>query len=244
MKRVDAPRDLGWEAMKQGDYEKAIVLYEIQAAERAKLGQVSDAILNNKATALTCLEKYEDARRVYADQQADYEKRKAPFSARLRLSVATWLCGARADAIELATAEIDAIHLGKTGYLSSEFGVEEGRILLYFAAVSKDQDAIEHAMAHLKQLRAKPLGQSSPPGILDFLLNDIAEDEARALVRARATSVVLSRDEMVLDFCVAIKAVLKHGTSAAAPSFRAIAEKPNPLLLHEWYLARAESRHA
>jgi hypothetical protein len=242
MNDVRTPRDKAWEAMERGDYETALTLYE----KRAKKEPNELAWINNKASACFCLEQYEEARSALADAQRKLEQRASPYSERARLAIATWLCGDRSRAIEILRIETEAILRGKTKYLTISFGADEGAYLFYFGAAMKDQDTMESACDYLERLGRKRFFKGSwPPGLADYLFDKVTDAEIRdTLIKEpygeEARPILLPRDLMKLDFWRAMKVHAHDGKRASRRLYSRIAETPNPLLLDEWYLARAE----
>jgi hypothetical protein len=247
MNELHTPRDEAWEAMKRGDYEAALMLYDAKAAREP--GSVTH--LNNKAYAALSLERFDEARDILANLQRGYERTAGPYSGRAKLAVATWLCGETANAIEILRVELAAIERGSTGYLDDGFGVNEGEIFYYFGAAISDPRTIDTARRYLEGRNRKPLGKSWPPGLLNYLLDIASEEETFEIIRGGAVSedasemarsTLIPRAEIKFDFCRAIKAHARAGKHAAQPIYVEIASRPNPILTYEWYLSRAEAK--
>lgn len=241
------PFDEAWEAMRRGDYEVALKLYDAMAAREP--GIVSH--LNNKAYAALSLERFDEARDILADVQRGCERTAGSNSGRTKLAVATWLCGDTADAIEILKAELAAIESGKTGYLDDGFGVNEGEIFYYFGAALSDPRTLDAAQRYLEGRNRRPLGRSWPPGLLNYLLDVASEEEAFKIIRGEtvaadasemARSTLVARAKIKFDFCKAAKAHAREGKSTAQKIYAEIASRPNPILTYEWYLSRAEAK--
>ena len=242
--------------MTRGDYALALELYD----KEFKRHPDKDLI---KVEAWLHLRRFEEARSALADAQHRKEELSAPQSHRTDLAVATWLCGERQLAIEILKTECDAILRGKTGYLNSSFGTEEGSYLFYFGAATKNVDVRRHACAYLEKLGRKRfyMGSPWPPRLHDYfrnrlsdvgmqkLIGRIREERSRRFVvfnrtpeevdAARALS--QAQDAAKMDFWRAIRLHAREGKRAARPYYKRVCDAPPTLLLSdEWHLARAE----
>jgi hypothetical protein len=258
MKGAKPLRDKAWEAMTQGDYALALELYD----KKFRRHPDKDLI---KVRAWLHLGRFEEARSALADAQHRKEERSAPQSYRTDLAVATWLCGKRQLAIEILKIECDAILRGKTGYLNSSFGTEEGAYLFYFGAATKNVDVRRHACAYLEKLGQKRffMGNPWPPRLHDYfrnrlsdggmhrLISRIREERSRRIVVFNRTpeevdavrALTQAQDLAKMDFWRAIRLHAHEGKRAARPYYQRVSDAPPMLLLSdEWHLARAETK--
>ena len=238
-----------WHLMEAQRFEDALAAYGDALLKRPEPGTAPVyAIYANRAIALICLDRFEEA-----IQNMDLAQQNAPDNYWDELAVLHWLCGRRARAQELLTNAMEAIQRGDP--ISRDFagGAGPGLLLWYMSVTLQDSDAMDRSKQYLQWLVQTSRYRLWPMPLAEFIVAQRSADEllpivtkkislAKALtVATRRKNILMRRRLSQVFFYQAVQARLRKAESEAMDLFNQVVALKDPIIEMEWHLARAEA---
>ena len=234
---------------------------EAVAACRQRLSVNADDIgaINTMADALCALEKYEEALPLYERLDAD-EKGRPNITPghpgrQMDISCLYWFMADRPKAIALMRGMVDGILDGSI-QRSTDIagGMTQGLLLRYMGATANRPDQAGFASDYMRKRARKNFPDSWPNPVARYCLGEISFGALLAAATGQqelpqATDVarvkLLSRRRLcVALFHDGVKGRIQGDEEGCLARMRECYALENPLIEHEWYLARYEVEHA
>lgn len=211
------------------------------------------------ADALVALERYEEALPLFERIDA-HEKARANITPghpgrQMDISCLYWFMGDHTKAIALMRGMVDGILDGSIQYSADiAGGMTQGLLLSYMGVTAHCSDQVTFALDYMRKRTRKYFPDSWPNPVVRYYLGEISFGDllAKATVQqelAQAVEVarvkLLSRRQLcVVLFHDGVKSRIQGDEGRCLARMRECYALENPLIEHEWYLARYEVERA
>jgi len=211
------------------------------------------------ADALLALERYKEALPLYERVDAD-EKGRPNITPghpgrQMDISCLYWLLGDRQKAIAVMRDLVDGILNGSIQYSTDiAGGMTQGLLLSYMGATAQRLDQMAFALDYLRKRTRKYLPDSWPNPVARHYLGEISFGDLLAAATGQqelpqavdvARAKLLSRRRLcVALFHDGVKSRIHGDEAGCLVRMRECHALENPLIEHEWYLARYECGQA
>jgi hypothetical protein len=226
-----------WDAI--GEYDRLI-----------KSGQASVPDLSNKATALLCLGRFDEALDVMKVIDEIDEARGGGRADPRQIGVVLWLMDRRDDAITAFRRSVAGVLDGSIAYTDFAGGASQGLLLWYAGVATGDPVVVEEATAYLAKIFRKGFFGAWPGPVAVYILGNATEEDvlekatgSPSLERSleNADSDILANRQLVQALFYLSLKHREDGDEAEANRLMALcADRANPHLEMEWFLAQAE----
>ncbi len=210
------------------------------------------------ADALVALERYEEAIPLYERLDA-YDKRRPKVTPghpgrQMDISCLYWFLGNRSKAVALMRGLADGILDGSIQYGRDVAGMMQGLLLYYMGATVNQPDQTAFALNYMRSRLKRVMTDPWPAPVARYYLGEISFSEVLTAATgerelARATDVarvdLLSRRHLCgALFHDGVKSRVQGAEDQCLARMRQCYALENPLIEHEWYLARYEVEQA
>ncbi len=211
------------------------------------------------ADALVALERYEEAFPLFERIDA-HEKARANITPghpgrQMDISCLYWFMGDHTKAIALMRGMVDGILDGSIQYSADiAGGMTQGLLLSYMGVTAHCSDQVTFALDYMRKRTRKYFPDSWPNPVVRYYLGEISfgdllakatgqQELAQAVEVARVK--LLSRRQLcVVLFHDGVKSRIQGDEGHCLTRMRECYALENPLIEHEWYLARYEVERA
>ncbi len=235
---------------------------EAVAACRQSISMNPDDIgaIDTMADALRALERYEEALALYERVDA-YEKGRPNITPghpgrQMDISCLNWFMGDRRKAIALMRGLADGIIDGTIQYSTDVAGgMTQGLLLCYMGATASRPDQMAFAMDYMrKRLKGRFVSKYWPAPVARYYLGEISFSDLLTAATGQgeltqATDIARVRLLNRRQLCSAlfhdgVKSRVQGAEDQCLARMRQCYALENPLVEHEWYLARYEVAQA
>jgi tetratricopeptide (TPR) repeat protein len=240
------PVDPDWRLMELGQYEAAAERFLHRAIEEDHA-----AYFRNRAVALICLRRYDDAFKAY--EEADKKERsRARMHTRdlAEMGLCLWLADDRRGALPLIRENLILRMQNKLSYGDAAGGASEGLVAFYAGVSAPDDDLKTRATRHFRKVAKRKRHKGWPRPIMHFLLDQASfEDVLLAATEttdldtaiAHANVDVLCRRQLTEAlFYAAVKHRSRGAEQECQRLLKLVSGLPISHLELEWFLARQE----
>jgi hypothetical protein len=206
-----------------------------------------------RATALMCLERYEEAiQNLRLAESKTTDLRGSPYSE--EFAVLHWLCGRQQQAQEMLASVMAAIQRGDPVWRDFAGGATPGLLLWYMSVTLQDSAGTERSNEYLQWLVRTSRYRLWPMPLAEYVVGARAADELPKIITKKTTLVkalaVAQRRKNILMrrrlcgmlFYQAVNARLRNAEAEAMDLFHQAVALKDPIQEMEWHLGRAEVR--
>jgi len=182
-------------------------------------------------------------------QVSDHRISELPGSAgrREQISVCHWMIGDRQKALDIIRQLVLDVRDGTVTFTDFAGGVSQGLILCYMGITLRSIADVDLAMNYLKTLASRPRIKNWPGPAALFLLGGLTFGEAMKNAADEAQNKPEADQEgwkrrylAPLFFAAGTERRMAGDEKGAQMFFKECADLINPLVEHEWYLAKGE----
>lgn len=204
----------------------------------------------NRATALLCMDRYDEALAGFQQAGRVANARHKGTGYAEEIAAIQWLLGDRAAAIATVQGAVHGIETGAVEFTDFSGGASTGLLLWYFGVSSKDEVAAMSALAFLRRIAGRSLSSNWPGPLALSVLGDIQlehalrskfeTDNISQLLQSTETDILVRRHFTEALFYRGTMCRARADEQGCRDNMQLCAEIANPFVEVEWYLAQKE----